>query len=176
MHDQLIQQFLSDRGHYLGFLRVLTRDADMAEELFQELSLVVIRKIDTYDATRDFGSWIRGIARNLHLNAQKKQRRSRRLLAVYDPEIVEAVLNVYDDPSGQEAENRSELLQRLRQCIQQLPENHRKLLQGRYEHKHSAEELAELHNRTAASVSTILSRLRSALHDCMRRPEPGSVA
>ena len=42
----IIQELVRDRVHYLGFLRVLCRDVELAEELFQELCVVVIEKIE----------------------------------------------------------------------------------------------------------------------------------
>jgi RNA polymerase sigma-70 factor (ECF subfamily) len=165
---ELIQQFVRDRGHILGFLRVLCRDADLAEELFQELSVVVMEKARAFDRSRDFGAWVRGIARNLHRRARERGRRGR-LQPARDPELVEAVLAAYDDRSDPEASEKAEDVGRLKHCLDQLPDPHRRLMADRYELGLPSARIAELHHRTVSAVETALCRLRTALLECVRR-------
>lgn len=58
------------------FLRALTRDRDLAEELTQETFLRAIRSIDTYRGEGEFRVWLCSIAKNLFYSQMKKQKKS----------------------------------------------------------------------------------------------------
>jgi len=166
--SDLIQQFVRDRGHFIGFLRVLSRDPELTEELFQELSVVVIERIDTFDARRDLGAWVRGIARNLYRKALERRRKAQASPSTYDPELVEAVLAAYGDRDARETEEKASDVQRLRRCLDRLPEHHRRMLADRYGAGLRIGRIAEIHRRTVSAVETALCRLRAVLLGCIR--------
>jgi RNA polymerase sigma-70 factor (ECF subfamily) len=165
----LIQQFVRDRGQHLGFLRVICRDPDLAEDLFQELSVVVIEKIPAFDPERDFGAWVRGIARNLHRRALESRRDRGRDQVVYNPALVDAVLAAYESRAAAEREEKKDHAQRLQRCLAQLPPHHRELMRDRYESNQPIPRIAEIHRRTVSAVETALSRIRAALLECVQR-------
>lgn len=167
--DLLIQRFVRERGHFLGFLRVLCRDAEQAEELFQELSVVVIEKIETFDQTRDFGAWVRGIARNLFLKACRSKRLGAGNELAYDPELVDSVVRAYEGEMAAEQEARKDQARHLRHCLAQLPEHLRQLVRDRYERNCKAQRLAEMHQRSVSAIDTALCRVRASLLDCIQR-------
>ena len=167
--DSLIQRFVRDRGHFLGFLRVLCRDDELAEELFQELSVVVIEKIGTFESSRDFGAWVRGIARNLYLKACRGRRVKAGKEQTADPALVDAVVLAYNSRSSREEEELRERTAHLRTCVEKLPIHLRGLLRDRYESNCSSQKLAELHDRSVSAVETALSRVRATLLECLQR-------
>jgi len=169
VRHRLIQGFVRDRGQHLGFLRVLCRDAELAEELFQDLSVVVIEKIDAFDVSRDFGAWVRGIARNLHRRALETRRERVRPQAVYDPALVDAVLAAYESRAAAEMEEKADHAERLQRCLEQLPPRHRELVRDRYESNLPIQKIAEIRSRTESAVETVLSRIRAALLQCIRQ-------
>jgi len=169
MNDSLIQRFVRDRGHFLGFLRVLCRDDELAEELFQELSVVVIEKISSFDPSRDFGAWVRGIARNLYLKACRDRRIKAGKEQTQDPALVDAVVQAYDGRSNREEEELRERTAHLRACVEKLPIHLRGLLRDRYESNCSSQKLAALHDRSVSAVETALSRVRATLLECLQR-------
>jgi len=169
LNESLIQRFVRDRGHYLGFLRILCREDELAEDLFQELSVVVIEKINAFDTSRDFGAWVRGIARNLFLKACQNQRRKAVSETAYDPALIESIMSVYDTRNAVEEEEARERVIRLRSCVEKLPENLQQLLRERYESNSSSKRLAQIHQRSVSAIETSLSRLRTSLLDCVQR-------
>ncbi len=52
------------RPMVLAYIRSLGADAHLAEDLAQETFLAAYRSLEKFEEGRDFGSWIRGIARN----------------------------------------------------------------------------------------------------------------
>lgn len=166
---ELIQTFVRDRGHFLGFLRVLCRDAELAEELFQELSVAVIESVETFDPSGDFGAWVRGIARNLYRKALRSERRRSRLHGTYDPAVVEAVAGAYEGRTAEEGLENVDRIRFLRRCIDRLPEEHRRLLRDRYEVNLRAAQIAEACRKTVSAVETAFCRIRAALLRCIER-------
>ncbi len=138
-------------------------------ELFQDLSVVVIEKIDSFDAAREFGAWVRGIARNLHRRAIETRLGRVRPQAVYDPALVDAVLAAYESRAAAEVEEKADHAERLQHCLEQLPPRHRELIRDRYESNFPVHRIAEIRRRTVSAVETVLSRIRAALLQCIRQ-------
>ena len=57
----------------MAYIRTFTRDAQIAEDLFQETMLIAWRKFDEFDSRQSLSAWLRGIAKNLIRNAWRKQ-------------------------------------------------------------------------------------------------------
>ena len=62
------------------FVRSLGVESVWVDDLAQDAFVVAYREMDSYDPDRDFGKWLRGIARNLVRNELRKQGRHRRIL------------------------------------------------------------------------------------------------
>ena len=62
------------------FVRSLGVDPDWVDDLAQEALLTAYRDWESFDATRDFGKWVRGIAANIVRNEIRKDARQRRIL------------------------------------------------------------------------------------------------
>ena len=71
--ENVFEQYYED---VYRFLRALTRDRDLAEELTQETFLRAIRSIDTYRGEGELRVWLCSIAKNLFYSQMKKQKRS----------------------------------------------------------------------------------------------------
>jgi RNA polymerase sigma-70 factor, ECF subfamily len=162
--ETLLRQFIAQRTSLLGYLRVLM-PVDLAEDAYQETFLVVESKLGVFDDTRDFGAWVRGIARKVASRVAAKHQRSRTLA---DDRLADRI-----DQAWLEAEESSDplaaKLPALRTCLEHLPEAQRSLLQQRYHEGRSIEALASATGRKASAVQVALSRLRAALHECVMR-------
>jgi RNA polymerase sigma-70 factor (ECF subfamily) len=163
-HPPLIQRFVRDRAHFLGFLHVLCRDPDLAEDLFQELSVVVLENLDRYDRSREFGPWVRGIARNLCYKAMARRSRE---AAPIRPEFLEAMTTAYDERTLEEEEAAQLKSRRLHDCMAKLHERQRQVLVDKYEKGLKSREIAAKRGSTVASIESLLMRVRSALLKCM---------
>ncbi|MBN1674124.1 MAG: sigma-70 family RNA polymerase sigma factor [Kiritimatiellae bacterium] len=169
--EEFLTLFLKHQAHIKAFICSLVRDHYAAEDVVQEVALVLWRKFEEYDAARPFGAWARGIAvRKIMQSVAKQSGRS----VVLSPEAIEAISEAYDaerldPPAEQEA---------LRTCMQRLPEKARRLLALRYEERLRLREIAGRVQSTLDAVHKALSRLRERLQKCIERQlatGPGSV-
>ena len=167
-NEELLEHFLEIRVSILGHLRVLVRDPFLAEDLFQEVYLVVSRKLDTFDRAGNFDAWVRGIARNL---ARSAWRKNSRLAPLPVPELVEAIDNTHENTPEGENEEFAHCVGFLHACLEPLAESQRKMLAMRYYAGKSLKEVAEALGRSAGSVQVALSRIRSKLLDCIQHKE-----
>jgi RNA polymerase sigma-70 factor (ECF subfamily) len=146
-------------------------DPDWVDDMAQETFLVAWQRLDEFDRSRDFGKWIRGIARHLAANERRKRGRRLRILSehLYD------ILSVHcpDDEPGDPEETRR-MIRAMRECLAGLPKRSRALLMRRYREEHNASAIARSLRMTSAAVRKRLSRLRRAVQDCIRE-KVGSV-
>ena len=63
-----------------AFVRSLGVDPDWVDDIAQEAFLTAYREWKTFDSTRDFGKWLRGIAANIVRNELRKDARRQRIL------------------------------------------------------------------------------------------------
>ena len=167
--NTLLQSFVQDRGHYLGFLLSLSRSPERAEELFQDLSVEVIEHLDTFDATRNFPAWVRGIARNLYRKSLLDRARGQQVLLPLESRLQEALAHAYAGRTPQEEEEQREVLERLYACVRAISEKNRRLLLGRYQQNVAARDLAARCRMSTEAVHTALCRIRASLLRCVRQ-------
>ncbi|MCX5676504.1 MAG: sigma-70 family RNA polymerase sigma factor [Planctomycetota bacterium] len=164
MDDQngFLRMLLAHEADLRAFIGSLVRDRHAREDVFQDVAMTLWQQADRYDPARPFGAWARGIAANKIL-----QRRSadRRFPVAFSPETIQAVLQAFDRTEQVELPRREALAE----CIKQLPEAPRHLLQLRYEEGLHADQIAERVSRTLDAVYRALSRIRAALEECVRR-------
>lgn len=166
--EQLIREFQRDRYFLLGYIRSLVGDPGLAEDLFQEVSVIVLKKADQFEAERDLQAWCRGIARNLVL---RHRHDSTRLKYFADDRILELVDAAFSENSGREVWDPRRI--HLRKCIDSLAAPSRELIQLRYETGLSLKAVASRMARTEAAVQVALSRVRKWLSDCVTRRAAG---
>src|SRR5690606_1840812 len=162
-NDQRAFSLLIERHQerVFGFLFGMVRDRDVANDLFQETFLRVIRAMrderGSYSHQGRWLAWVMRIARNAALDYLRKQKKWR---DVDDEE------NSFWDrlPDGnQPADDRLDLSDRMRlleSCLQELPEEQREVLLLRHDAELTFREIAEL---TGVSINTALGRMRYAL-------------
>jgi len=162
--DGLIREFQRDRLRLIAYIRALTGDADLTEDIFQEVSVIVLQKADEFVEGRDLQAWCRGIARNVVLREREK---SKRLRTFKDDRILELVDAAFAErTAGEPLETRHSLL---RACLRMLAAPSRELLQLRYDSNLSMREVALKLRRTEPAVQVALSRVRKWLQECVER-------
>lgn len=177
--DELISAVLEGRseayadivGRYQNsVLRVVTAmlyDRSFTEDLVQQVFINAYRALDRFETGRDFGSWIRVIARNVVREELRRSIRYDTHLNAYAEQLTERWV---DDESADEAER--ELDSSLEECLKKLPDRTAKIVNLRYYEDWSCDRIAQRMNMTTGAVRNVLCRARIQLHDCIAGESP----
>lgn len=156
------------REHQSGlraFIRALGVEVDWVDDLAQEVFLVAYRKQAQFETGKEFGRWLRGIARRLAANERRKEARHARLLSGPLTDLLAAA----DGPAEPLLERETDqLVAAMNECLEHLPEHGRALLCRRYERGESAPALGLTFNLSAGAVRQMLVRLRAVVKRCVQ--------
>jgi RNA polymerase sigma-70 factor (ECF subfamily) len=155
--DQLIETYQHRLMRYLMFL---TSKREVAEDLFQEVWIRVLRRGSQYNGKARFDTWIFTIARNLVIDLSRK-----RTMASLDEmreggEDERPFEIVQDGPSPLEQFQFRENAAELSAVMLTLEPSYREVLTLRFHEEMSLEEIATV---TRAPLSTVKSRLYRGL-------------
>jgi RNA polymerase sigma-70 factor (ECF subfamily) len=157
--DELIDTYQHRLMRYLMFL---TSKREVAEDLFQEVWIRVLRRGSQYNGKARFDTWIFTIARNLVIDLSRKRtmasldemREGREDSEAQPFEIVQ------DGPSPLEQFQYRENASEVAAVLLTLEPNYREVLTLRFHEEMSLEEIAVV---TRAPLSTVKSRLYRGL-------------
>ena len=137
-----------------------------AEDLAQEAFLRAYQRLETFDAGRPFGPWIRKVAANLCLNSLQRQRPPRLPL---DDEYDDPVDSGQPDPA--DVHERADQAARLRRQLTPLPAHYRAVIELRHFQDMTYEEIAKELTISIGDVKTHLFRARRLLARRLRGTE-----
>jgi RNA polymerase sigma-70 factor (ECF subfamily) len=144
------------------FIRSFVRDRAQAEDLLQEVALVIVDRFETYQPERPFIGWALGIARRVVLTHLRATYRDRRV------EYSDAVDRVAD--SFERLEPQAEAMKdSLAQCIGNVHGRSHQALLLRYTEGLELRQIAERLGMTANNVGVLLHRVRTSLRECVER-------
>jgi RNA polymerase sigma-70 factor (ECF subfamily) len=147
------------------FVRSLGVDADWVDDVAQEACLIAFRQWDSFDQSRDFGKWVRGIAANIVRNDLRKDARRQRLM---HSELADILLKRQEGANVRPAARAEPMkVDAIGDCIAELGPTSRKVVEGRYHEDLRAPELAELFDMTASNIRQMLVRIRRQLKQCV---------
>lgn len=149
--------------HQLGiraFVLSLQPGFTEAEDLVQEVFLVVTRKAGDFVEGTNFFAWACTIARFKLLEAMRRRARAQDL----SEEVIETLCAV--EPAEHFDEAR---LSAVQHCLEKLAPKARQMMYLRYYGEHSPAEIARLVSWTPNAVRVALSRARTVLQECLER-------
>lgn len=144
-----------------GSIHTLLAGGPAVADVLQDTNRVLWQKASLYDPARPFLPWALTVARFEVLAQRKRQARDR---LVFDDALVAQLAEEYERQSHSERN-----LQALERCLQKLPVAQRGVLDQRYLHGESVQDIAARQGRGANAVSALLYRIRALLADCMER-------
>lgn len=166
--DDLARYFVASRASLLGYLRTIVRDPHRAEDLLQETWVVVMKRLDDFDPSRDFGAWTRGIARNLARNALRSAH-TRKMTYLASEELLDAIDVAFEGATASECEDSEQDVSLLRYCLAKVSVQNRRMLALRYSAGMRIEEIAQKFRRSSGSIQVALYRIRQSLLKCIER-------
>jgi len=169
--ETLVRNLLQYQPVLEGMLTAMVGDPASAEDLFQEMAILMTRKREEVDEDCKFAAWARRIALNLVRDHRKKL--ARRKVKPLDDDVLESVSRVFEDSDLELWNARRDAL---RNCADQLPDRERAILRRRYEDAAAPTQIASEFSLSRGAVDTLLYRARRTLHDCvqLKLQEPGS--
>ncbi len=146
----------------LIYARALTQETNIARDIVQEAFIVAYEKVNTFDVTRDFSTWVRGIVRNKWREWYRKNKR-------YEFTDSDLSLIEYDVSAWQSerATGNSNVFEALELCLERLPENLREAIQAFYYEGQSGDEASESLGVAPAAIRKRLQRARTLLKECV---------
>jgi len=154
---------LAHRPKLLAYLLHLVRDPHEAEDLLQELSVIVLQKPDMLTRAGDVFAYLRGTARHLAAGRQGARVRSSEVLRRWTEWAWE------NDPGDTAADpEQSRQIDALRRCRQGLQENARRLVALRYDRGLDLKSIAGDLGSSVGAIKVALLRVRAALARCVQ--------
>lgn len=160
--DEFILLLTQAQSPIYACIFALHPDPVVALDLLQETNLTLCKKAGDFEVGTNFTAWATRIARYHVLNYRRRSKRER---AIFDPDLFEELCFVQEQRVGE----LDQYLDAMRECLQYLPNSHRKLLQERYAAEGSIIALAKKQGKSVGSISQLLYRIRQSLMDCIYR-------
>ena len=159
--DRFLSLYLEHQSNLAGFARALLPDWEATDEVLQESSVVMWRKISQLQAPEEFLPWAKVILQFEVLKHRRKYRRDRLVLD-------ETTIRLLVDESLEEKDSLDkDRLTALRTCLGEFSAEHCELLLAPYRGDGAVTRLAGAAGKTANSLYKVLGRLRVKLHDCV---------
>jgi RNA polymerase sigma-70 factor (ECF subfamily) len=161
--DAFARLFAQHDRWLFAYLVSLLGNSAHAEEVFQEVCVVLWREYEKFQLGTDFVRWVSVIAHNQVHRFRRQQRR-------VGPQLSDAAVDLL----AQDAVERAGLLESrrdaLRNCLDKLSSKDRQLVQHCYsDSRVTFKKVAEILGRPVNTVYKALNRIRKALYECIER-------
>ncbi len=159
-HEQFVMLFSRERRRIYALTYSLVPNATDAEDLFQQVSLLLWRKFREYDHDRDFYRWAAGM---VYYTVKNYRRTAVKRRMLFSDELVKTLVDERVNWSSSESERNEALTE----CLGRLRKGDTKLLADIYGSNVSAGEAAERLGKSVGTVYNRLSLLRKRLLECI---------
>ena len=146
-----------------AYARTLLPNWEAVDDVLQESSVAMWKKLDQLEDERGFLPWAKVIVRFEALRARRRVARDRLVLSEEAiSKLADHELNVSHDLLERERDA-------LKRCLAKLSEEHRRLVMMPYLEAGGLTQLAERTRRSANSLYKLLGRLREKLRICVEQ-------
>lgn len=146
-----------------AYILSLHPDRVAAQDIAQETSLVMWRKITDFEKGTNFRAWAMRIAYWQTMAYLKKRKRA--ATSCFSDELLTLLAGEAEFVLEEHDERRDAL----KRCLQKLPEGDTSLIQAHYQDGHSVRHLAGRLGKTPAAVKQAMYRIRKQLRSCIER-------
>lgn len=167
MPNDVLKELLGFRSELLGYIRAVVRNTHDAEDIFQEVSRIILEKSAEAGQVLEFRAWAKEIARRQVLQHYRTLR-ARRTANVPTEEMAELVTSVYLKHSPAPYDLTEEHAA-LRSCMEEMPERNMSLLRLRFLADQGYDAIARAVQGSEAAIRRMVARTRLLLLDCVRQ-------
>lgn len=161
-HDRFLRLFTANESAIRAYVRRLVPTRADADDVMQEVSVVLWRKFEVFREGGDFRAWAFGVARFEALAWRRDKSRDRLVL---DDEVVAKLAD--EAPEIEPVLSRQR--RALEKCLEKVQPGQRELLMRAYQSDTRIQDLANSSGRSIPGLYQWLHRLRKMLLDCIRR-------
>ncbi len=161
-HDDFMDLLAQHQSQLFGYIFALVQNLADAEDLYQQTSIVLWQKFDTFETDTDLVSWSCQTAQFQVLNFLRVKRRSR---VCFSDDLVETFAVSQSDRSDISTARRSAL----RYCVAKLKAGDRHLIELCYGGAKTIKAAAKVLGRSADGVYKSLNRIRAGLMQCINQ-------
>jgi RNA polymerase sigma-70 factor (ECF subfamily) len=161
-HRLFLRSFTAHEPAIRAHVRRLVPARADADDVMQEVSVVLWEKFDTFREGADFRAWAFGVARYEVLAWLRDRGRDRLVL----DEVVIAKIAVETTADEPHLDRQREALEH---CMKKVPDDQRDLLMKAYQPDSRIHDVAQASGRTVAGFYQWLLRMRKTLLECIRR-------
>lgn len=163
-NDPKYKQYLclitANQRRIYGFVYAMVPNHTIAEDIMQEITLIMWEKFESFKVGTNFSAWGISIARNKILQYSRRQKRQ---FTIFDTQAMENLVGQSDV-----FEQENDQIEALRRCFKKLKDADKKLIEQRYVNNRSLKEIAEILNLSASRTCRIISRIHNLLLDCIK--------
>ena len=167
-HDVWTRAIVEQNQRWLmAYFIATTGNHAESEDMVQETFTQALKHADRFDASKSFGAWLRGIARNVYLEHRRK---SLRLVPLNDATLDQldvaaaASEEMHTNPGYTESR-----LEALRGCLKLLSQRAADVIQRRYLSEQSSKNISAALGMSVTAVDLVVSRTRKTLVECVDR-------
>lgn len=159
---QFTQLWTQAQPAVAAYVRAVVRDTHVAKDIVQETALVLLRKFDQWDSSREFLPWALGFAKFELLSHRRDSVRSR---LVFDDTLLDAVTESWPCVVAELDREQSAL----QDCLEALAPKASEIVRLRYFDELNMSQVSERVGATAGAVRIAVMRIRRQLFDCVHR-------
>ena len=156
-------EILIDRSknRVFSYIMMVVRDRELAEDIFQDTFIKVIRSLDggTYKDDGRFCPWVMRIAHNLIIDYYRRDKHLPTVSGDDEEKNIFRSIGIFDESAEDKCLAKQSHAD-LKQLIAKLPPEQCAIVKYRYVYDMSFKEIADL---TGVSINTALGRMRYAL-------------
>ena len=161
-HHRFLRAFTMQEPAIRAYVRRFLPTRADADDVMQEVSVVLWEKFESFQPDGDFRSWAFGVARYEVLAWLRDKGRDKLVLD-------ETVVTKLADESPDREPHLERQREALESCMQKVPVDQRRLLMQAYQPQARMQEVAQESGRTTTGFYQWLHRMRQMLMDCIRR-------
>jgi len=154
--------FIDNQKRIYTYILMLVPNRTYADEIMQEVSVILWQKFDTFTLGSNFVAWGIKIARLEVLSFYKKQRAKR---VIFDSDLMN-MLSIQAEPTLNTMDAQ---IDALRKCVRKLKDTDRELIHLHYEKNYTIKDISGHVNRSVHALYKVFNRIHHYLLKCIQR-------
>jgi RNA polymerase sigma-70 factor (ECF subfamily) len=160
--QKLIEMMTQHQRAVYGFIYSLLGNAADADDVLQNTYFTMWKKRESFHGEGNFVTWACSFAKLQAFSHRRKSRRGGQNL------VDDEMLDLIACETERQLSDREERLTAMRECLENLPERQRELLNLRYYEAKSAAAMASFRDTSESVIHVTMHRIRKALLRCIR--------